>query len=128
MQKKYIDFNANIFVGNQNRHGMWVLIEYIDNTEEVIEYFYKLVENNPRNIIKFLSIFEVAVNSYQSGKSWREIRFNDKDFNKYFDKEKISEYLRLYEGLNNNMTEEERQTINLFQEYYYNNQGVFLIN
>ncbi|WAI12303.1 KAP family P-loop NTPase fold protein [Bacillus cereus] len=128
LQKKYIDFNANIFVGNQKRHGMWVLIEYIDNTEEVIEYYYKLVENDPRNIIKFLSIFEVAVNSYQSGKSWREIRFNDKDFNKYFDKEKINEYVSIYEGLNNNMTEEEKQTINLFQEYYKNNQGVFLIN
>lgn len=126
LQKKYIDLGANIFVDNQKRYGMWVLMEYIDNTEEVIEYYYKLIEKNPRNIIKFLSIFQARIDSFRDDKLWKEIRFNDRDFNMYFDKEKINEYVRVCEEVNSTITEEEKTIINLFKEFYNNNREVYL--
>ncbi|MCU5305760.1 P-loop NTPase fold protein [Bacillus cereus] len=126
LQKKYIEYGADIFVDNQKRYGMWVLMEYIDNAEEVIEYYYKLIEKNPRNIIKFLSIFQARIDSFQDDKIWKEIRFNDRDFNMYFDKEKINEYVRVCEEVNSTITEEEKTIINLFKEFYNNNREVYL--
>ncbi|HDR7755474.1 KAP family P-loop NTPase fold protein [Bacillus paranthracis] len=126
LQKKYIDFGANIFVDNQKKHGMWVLMEYIDNTEDVVKYYYKLLKMDERNVIKFLSIFQVGVNLYQGGKGWKEIRFNDKEFNKHFDKEKIKKCVEVYEASNNTMTEEEIQILNLFNEFYNNNREVYV--
>ncbi|HDR4712717.1 TPA: hypothetical protein R3D77_001353 [Bacillus cereus] len=126
LKKKYIDLCANIFVDNQKKHGMWVLMQCIDNTEEVIEYYYKLIEKNPRNIIKFLSIFQARIDSFQDDKIWKEIRFNDRDFNMYFDKEKINEYVRVCEEVNSTITEEEKTIINLFKEFYNNNREVYL--
>ncbi|PGM93425.1 P-loop NTPase fold protein [Bacillus cereus] len=125
LKKKYIDLCANIFVDNQKKHGMWVLMQCIDNTEDVVEYYYKLLEMDARNIIKFLSIFQVGVNLYQGDKGWKEIRFNDKDFNKHFDKEKIKEYVGKYVGSKNTLTEEENQIIKLFNEFYNNNREVY---
>ncbi|WP_212982392.1 hypothetical protein, partial [Bacillus paramobilis] len=72
------------------------------------------------------SIFQVGVNVYQGGKGWKEIQFNDKEFNKHFDKEKIKKYVEVYEASNNTMTEEETQILNLFNEFYNNNREVYV--
>lgn len=127
IQKKYIAYGVNIFNGNQRNHGMWVLINYVDNKQDVTKYYYSLIEKELSNIIKFLSIFQGIVISHQDGKSRKKIRFNNEDFNKYFDKETINNYIRSYEESNNGIiSEDEQKLITLFKEFYKGNTGVHL--
>ncbi|WP_282139181.1 KAP family P-loop NTPase fold protein [Rossellomorea aquimaris] len=126
LYKKYIEYGANIFISNQKRHGMWALIEYIDNSKEVEEYYYNLIEKDVNNIKKFLSIFKTITTSYHSGEETTEVKFNAKFFNEYFDKEKVFSYVTKYQKFNTINHNEEGSIIELFVEFYKGNKNVYL--
>jgi hypothetical protein len=117
IKKKYLEDEANIFLENQKAYGMWVFANYIDDKKQLADYYYKMIEREPKNIIKFLSIFRTEVTSYSPDDSWTEVTFNSEFFTQYFDKEKINKYVQSYKN-QNNLNKKEEELIKLFEDFY----------
>lgn len=115
INRKYIDGGNNVFVENQENCGMGVLMKYSDNKDEVEEYYYRMLKQDVKYIIAFLKVFKIEIKSYVE-----TVEFSVKSFNEYFDKEKINQYVVLYEEEHGSLNDEEEKLINLFKEYYNN--------
>jgi hypothetical protein len=118
LMDKYIHKLKDIFEENQQYNGVWTLCQYIDDKNIVANYYYNLIENKPENIISFLYTFRGESQVANSEESWTETTFNLKDLDKYFDKDKINDYVQKFKGKQKVLNAKDKEIIALFEDYY----------